>query len=103
MDYAPSSPGRDRREMRRGVEARRLREQIRLNRSPLALRDLFAPPESAALRHEIRCDLFARRTWEVSGQASFVLDEFGDAGGVSCCFVRLAPREAPTATLVMDW
>ena len=73
-----------------------------MNRSRLALRDLFEPQQSAGLRHEIQCDIFARSIWEVSGQASFVLDQFPDAGGASCCFVRLASREAATARLVVD-
>jgi len=85
-----------------GAETQRLTEQTRLNRSSLALRDLFEPPESAVLRHEIQCDLFARRSWEASGQASLVLDQFGDAGGASCCFVRLAPLEARSARLVVE-
>ena len=54
------------------------------------------------LRHEVQCDLFARKSWEVSGQASLVLDQFGDAGGPSCCFVRLAPCDATTVRLVVE-
>jgi hypothetical protein len=88
--------------MRRGAETQRLWEQTRLNRSPLALRDLFEPPQSALLRHEVECDSFGRSSWEVSGQASFVLDQFRDAGGASCCFVRLASGEATTARLVVE-
>jgi hypothetical protein len=63
---------------------------------------MFEPPESAVLRHEIQSDLFARSSWEVSGHASLVLDQFGDASDASCCFVRLAPREATIARLVVE-
>jgi hypothetical protein len=73
----------------------------RLNRSPLALHLMFEPPESPVLRHEMQGDAFARSSWEVSAQASLVLDQFRDAGDASCCFVRLAPGGA-TAQIVIE-
>ena len=73
-----------------------------MNRSSLALRNLFAPPENAVLQHAIRCDLFARKSWNLSGQAALVLDELGNAAGASCCFLRLAPGAGGTARLVVD-
>src|SRR5438067_11650049 len=75
-------------------------EQTRLDRNPLALRAMFEAPESAVLRHEIHGAIFARSSWEASGEASLVLDRFRDAGDASCCFVRLAPGEGSTRLVV---
>ena len=71
-------------------------------RSPLALRDMFEPPAAELRRHEIRSDIFSRSCCEDSGQASFTLDQFSDAGGASCCFLRLSAGEARTACLVVE-
>ncbi len=91
MDY-PGSPGE---------AATAKSSEMRSEPDPLALRDVFEPPEGSRLRQEIQSDLFARSSWEALGRASVTLDRFLDADA-SCCFVRLPPSGSRTARFVVE-
>jgi hypothetical protein len=69
---------------------------------PIAVRDMFEPPRGVERRVEIRTDTFERSHWEAPGQASVVLDQFSDAGGASCSFLRLAPSSAATTRFTLE-
>jgi len=59
-----------------------------------ALQEFFQPPEGAAARQVVKATLFTRTEWEVSGRAALMLDQFSDASGASCCFVRASRGRA---------
>lgn len=54
-----------------------------------SLHNLFALPEDARTQHTLVSSDFKRTHVELSGQATLVLDSFPDAGGASCCFLRI--------------
>src|SRR6266404_8442419 len=92
MDY-PGSPG----EATMGKSS-----EMRSDPDPLALRDVFEPPQDSRLSHETRSDFFTRNSWEASGRAIITLDRFLEASGASCGFVRLQPGGVRTARFVLD-
>src|SRR5437016_6370937 len=77
-------------------------ELMRSDDSVYALAGLFQPPEAAAARQVVQSKLFMRTDWELSGRAAFILDQFSDAPGASCCFVRLPLGPARIVRLVVD-
>src|SRR5438132_7996559 len=77
-------------------------ELMRSDDSVYALEGLFQPPGAAAARQVVQSELFMRTDWELSGRAAFILDQFSDAPGASCCFVRLPLGPARIVRLVVD-
>jgi hypothetical protein len=66
------------------------------------LQEFFQPPEGTAARQVVQSNLFMRKEWEVSGRAALILDQFSDAPGASCCFVRLQRGPARIVRFVVD-
>ncbi|MDB4409744.1 hypothetical protein N9235_02940 [Gammaproteobacteria bacterium] len=59
-------------------------------RNPLlSLHDLFEPPVDAEFQHVLDSSQFTRIHCNLFGKAALVLDSFPDAGGASCCFIRM--------------
>jgi len=75
---------------------------MRSNHGPIAVRDMFEPPQGAGPRTETRTDDFERSLWEAPGKAAFILDRFPDANGASCCFLRLDPIDAETTRFTLE-
>jgi hypothetical protein len=67
-----------------------------------ALHELFQPPGTAPARQVVQSNLFTRTAWEITGSAVILLDQFADAPGSSCCFVRLSSGPPRTARFVVD-
>jgi hypothetical protein len=59
----------------------------------LSVHDLFNPPAPTEVRRSVDATRFSRRHFDLSGKAAMVLDEFPDAPGTSCCFIRTLARE----------
>jgi hypothetical protein len=74
---------------------------VRSNDGPIALRDMFEPPQDA-LRQEIRGDTFARSCWDTAARVSVVLDQFPHGRGAACCFSRVAPGRTGAVRFVLD-
>ena len=55
----------------------------------LPLQDLFAPPGDTDIRNVLESSQFKRIRCDLSGKATLILDSFPDAGGASCCFIRI--------------
>src|ERR1700680_4441729 len=67
-----------------------------------ALQEFFQLPDGTAARKVVHSNMFTRTKWEVSGRAAFILDQFSDAPGASCCFVRLQRGPARIVRFVVD-
>jgi hypothetical protein len=66
------------------------------------LQEFFQPPDGTAARKVVHSNVFTRTKWEVSGRAAFIRDQFSDAPGASCCFVRLQRGPARIVRFVVD-
>ena len=66
-----------------------------------ALHELFQAPETTAVRQVVQSKLFTRTAWEITGSAVIILDQFADAPGTSCCFVRLSRGPARVVRFVV--
>src|SRR5438552_8639407 len=75
---------------------------MRSDDSVYALQRLCQPPEGAAARLVVQSSLFMRTEWEFAGRGALILDQFSDAPGASCCFVRLPRGPARIARFVVD-
>jgi hypothetical protein len=60
----------------------------------LSLQDIFEPPATAETLHAVESGQFKRIHYNLSGKATLVLDSFPDAGGASCCFIRIQPGKS---------
>jgi hypothetical protein len=60
-----------------------------------ALDELFAPAAGGVVE-TVAAGAFRRLGWDVPGRLSAVLDQFADAAGTGCCFVRVATGAART-------
>jgi hypothetical protein len=72
------------------------------DRNVYVLQELFQPPQGVLARRVVQSNLFTRTEWEVSGRAAFILDQFSDAPGACCCFVRLRRGPARIVRFVVD-
>jgi hypothetical protein len=68
---------------------------------PVLLHEVFAPAEEAGARSLTDGERFQ---WDALGAASpgIVLDRFRDAGGASCCFLRLTAVSRQNVDVVLD-
>jgi hypothetical protein len=55
----------------------------------LPLENLFEPPDYATTRHVLESSQFKRIHCDLPGKTTLILDSFPDAGGTSCCFIRI--------------
>ncbi len=72
-----------------------------LTDSVFVMKELFDPPVGAAFRQVVQSKLFTRTAWEITGSAVIILDQFADAPGTSCCFVRLSRGPARVVRFVV--
>jgi len=66
----------------------------------LSLRNLFEPPVGSETRQALESGRFKRIHCELSSKVSVVLDSFPEAGGASCCFVRVPLGKARSIRFV---
>ena len=66
----------------------------------LSLQNLFEPPVDAETRQALESSQFKRIHCDLFGKATLVLDSFPDAGGASCCFVRMPLGKARSVRFV---
>jgi hypothetical protein len=70
------------------------------NDTLLSLHSLFEPPAGTETRHTLESSQFKRIHCDLFGKAALILDSFPDAGGASCCFLRMPSGKARTARFV---
>ena len=68
---------------------------------PVLLRDVFAPAEGAASRSSTDAGRIERHAHDAESP-ELVLDRFPDAGGASCCFLRLTATARRNVDVVLD-
>lgn len=85
-----------------GIETRREQFMQHLECSAYYLHQLFEPAGNGESREILSSSRFTRTQLDAAGQTTFILDSFPDAGGASCCFVRLQRGEARTISFVAE-
>ena len=66
------------------------------------LHELFEPPVVTETEHVVESSQFKRAYFDLSGNATLVLDNFPDIEGVSCCFVRIPSGQAQSVQFVVQ-